>query len=99
MLISTGDPATSKVIIAKKYHSKSTFQFVGSGADIVLEGPDSDFDVSDPDSYTGGWVPLVYGGEPVVLGAETNHLTLYGAIVIRVTKTASDGAGVLWQWG
>jgi len=98
MLISTADVATSKIILTQKYHNNTSFQLVGSGADIIFEGPDADFDLSDPDSYAGGWTPLVYDGVAVILDANTNCITIYGAVVIRVSKTAADGAGVLWKW-
>lgn len=102
MLISTSDGITSKVIICEQYHNQTSFQLVGSGANIVFKGPDSDFDLAayklDPTSYTGGWEPLTYDGADVILNADTNHCTLYGAIVIQVCKTVADGAGVLWKW-
>lgn len=98
MLISTSDGISSHIIRAKDYHRETSFQWVGTGADIAFEVPSADFEPGAIDDYAGAWTALTYDGAAVVLNANTNHVTIYGSLVFRVSKGTADGAGVAWVW-
>jgi len=101
MLISTSDGITSKIIRCQGYHRGTTFSLataLTSPTDIDFEIPNADHDPLDMSNYSGGWVPLKYDDVAVVLNGSTNHITIYGSLVLRVSKTAAEAVGVSWDW-
>lgn len=99
MLISTADGISTKIIRCKSFNHGTSFQYVGSGANIVFEQPDEDFEPSAIDDYDGTWTPLLdLNGDAVEIGSAKNHVTIYGSLCLRVSKTAADGGGCQWSW-
>ena len=102
MLITKASGITAEIVHTRQNLRNTTFQIaatevvLSSVTDIDFEIPDSDFDLSDLDSYAGGWVALIINSIPVVLNSSNRSVSLFGTTVCRISKTADEQVGVAW---